>query len=84
MYGMSHHYKCKNRKTFRNENVRTNYQYQILKSSFEVTQIKSILSVFGINYKEIFEKHGHKNKGLNNKPKMKEKMRYNVSTQTRT
>ena len=49
-----------------------------------MAQIKSILSVFGINYKEIFEKHGHKNKGLNNKPKMKEKMRYNVSTQTRT
>ena len=49
-----------------------------------MAQIKSILSVFGINYKEIFEKYGHKNKGLNNKQKMKEKMRYNVSTQTRT
>jgi len=29
------------------------------KTSCEVAQIKSLSSVFGINYKEIFEKHGH-------------------------
>jgi hypothetical protein len=51
---------AKTEKTFRNETVCTNYQYWILKMSFELAQIKSILSVFGINYKEIFEKHGHK------------------------
>jgi len=33
------------------------------KTSSEVAQIKSILSVFGINYKEIFEKHGRTKKG---------------------
>jgi hypothetical protein len=62
MYSMSHHIKCKSSKTFKNENICTKYQHYLRsgKTSFQAAQIKPILTVSGINYKETFQKRGHK------------------------